>query len=316
MMRKLLILGLGLGLVACLAPFAPRCAAAEAQPVAVVSLSSVNNIFRDVNKLANIGGVAVNNVGETLGIVDGIDGGEASILPATVIRQAARRVLARQMSVPKPWLGVKGEPVTAFNLEQIQNLGWQIERATTLAYEHNGILLTWIAPGSPASLAALRAGDVILKVNDEAVRTADDFSWLLEQAGPRGSVRFTIARPDHSTPEAVSVRLSEALNSEFAWTMAARGRGLIDQGIETIALKPAVAVRLGASGGLLTVYVQPSTAAFKAGLRPGDVIESIDGKQVSSLPEPMLLSGAAYKLDIVRNRQKLVITVDKSQRQN
>jgi hypothetical protein len=31
---------------------------------------------------ANIGGVAINEAGETLGIVDGLEGNEASILPA------------------------------------------------------------------------------------------------------------------------------------------------------------------------------------------------------------------------------------------
>src|SRR6185369_8062812 len=56
---------------------------------------------------ANIGGVATNEAGETIGIVDGLEGSEASILPAASIRRAARRVLAKQASVPRPWLGVK-----------------------------------------------------------------------------------------------------------------------------------------------------------------------------------------------------------------
>ena len=34
---------------------------------------------------ANIGGVALNEAGETIGIVDGLEGNEASILPAALI---------------------------------------------------------------------------------------------------------------------------------------------------------------------------------------------------------------------------------------
>src|SRR5258705_3739959 len=140
-------------------------------------------------------------------------------------------------------------------------------------------------PGSPAALASFRAGDVILKVNGDEIQNADDFSSLLEQAGPSNSVRFTLARPDRSTEEAISVKLSGILDSGFAFgrpgrTPAAKGFSLIDQGIETIALKPAVAARLGATAGLLVVYVQPATAAFDSGLLPVSVIHAIAGNTV------------------------------------
>ncbi len=61
-----------------------------------------------------------------------------------------------------------------------------------------------------------------------------------------------------------------------------RGQSLLEQhGIETIALRPLVATQLGTNAGLLVVYVEPNTPAFAAGLQPGDVIQSIDGKAVS-----------------------------------
>jgi serine protease Do len=204
-------------------------------------------------------------------------------------------------------------------MKQFVNRGWQVDRATTLVEDHRGILLTWIAPGSPAALSALRAGDVILKVNDEEIQSADDFSWWLQQAGPSSSVRFTVARPDRMTPVAIRVRLSESLDPTLALNILrhrfplAKGLSLIDQGIETIALQAAVASRLGANAGLLIINVQPATAGFKAGLRPGDVIESIDGRRISSFPRPLLLSnspGAAYTFDIVRNKQKMVLVVN------
>ena len=268
--------------------------------------------------LANIGGVAINEAGDTVGIVNAVDGTEASILPAALIRLAAKRVLAQQSSVPKPWLGVRGEPVAGLKIDQIVNHGWQAQRATTLSLDHCGILLTWIVPGSPAALATLRAGDVILKVNDEEIETADDFSWMLGQAGPSSSVRFTVARPDTTIPEAINVKLSESLDPTLDVSLLRRsfksgqGWSLIDQGIETIALRPAVASQFGSASGLLIIYVQPSTPAFKAGLRPGDVIETIDGKQVSSLGRSMGLStvpGVAHTMAIVRKSRKLVITV-------
>ena len=268
---------------------------------------------------ANIGGIAINDAGETVGIINAVEGSEATILPSALIRSAAKRVLERQSSVPRPWLGVRGEPVGALPLEQILRGGWQPERAMSLFEEHRGILLTSVAPGSPAAVAALRPGDVILRVNDGDVRNADDFSWFLEEAGSGSSVRFTVARPGRLATEAVMVKLSELPDPLFDLRMP-EGRAarmvepgsLIAQGIETVALKPGVASRFGTNGGLLVVFVRPSAAAFIAGLRPGDVIEAIDGQQISSPSEPIKLStipGASYSFTVVRNKEKLVLTI-------
>ena len=261
---------------------------------------------------SNIGGVAVNQAGDPIGIIDSLEGSEASILPAPLIKRAAQRVLERQASVPRPWLGVKGEAVAALNLDQIQNHGWEMHRAAALFGKHRGILLTSIVPGSPAELAALRAGDVILKVDDKDIQTADEFTWWLEQAGPSSSVEFTVTRPDRPVEEALNVKLSGTLDQSFSFTWrpriaSTRGFSLIDQGIETIVLKPPVASQLGTTAGLLVVYVDPVTAAFEAGLEPGDVIQTINGKPVAAFRTTP--KADSYTFEIVRQKQKLVVKV-------
>jgi len=261
---------------------------------------------------ANIGRVVVNQVGDTIGIIDGLDGSEASILPAPLIKRAAQRVLERQASVPRPWLGVKGEAVAALNVDQFTNHGWELHRAAALAGKHQGILLTSIAPGSPAELAALRAGDVILKIDNKDIQSADEFTWWLEQAGPSSSVSFTVARPDRPVIEALNVKLSGTLDQTFNFTWRPRFPStgwvsLIDQGIETIALKPPVASQLGTTAGLLVVYVDPVTAAFEAGLEPGDVIQTINGKPVSAFRTTP--KADSYTFEIVRKKQKRVVTI-------
>jgi serine protease Do len=259
---------------------------------------------------ANIGGVALNEAGETIGIVDGLEGNEASILPAALIKRAAQRVLEQQASVPRPWLGVKGEAITALNLDQIRNHGWELRRAEALAGKHHGILLTSIAPDSPAAKASLRAGDVILKVDDNWIQTADDFTWWLEQAGPSSLVEFTVARPDRPAEEPLNVKLSGKLDPVFSFNLrspATRGFSLFEQGIETIALKPPVASQLGTTAGLLVVYVEPLTAASEAGLQAGDVIQSIDGKPVS-LFKPAT-QPTSFTFEVVRNKEKVVVII-------
>ena len=260
----------------------------------------------------NIGGVAINEAGETIGIIDGLEGTEATILPASLIRSAAKRVLEQQASVPRPWLGVKGEAVAAMKLDQIQNHGWEMHRAAALAGKHRGILLTSIVPGSPAEQAELRAGDVILKVDNNEIENADDFTWWLDQAGPSSSVQFTVVRPDRPAEEPLGVKLSGMLDPTFSFNFQTRLANkkrfpLLDHGIETIVLKPPVATQLGITAGLLVVYVEPLTPAFEAGLQPGDVIQSIDGKPASTFrPTPKATS---FKFEIVRKKEKRVLSV-------
>ncbi len=268
---------------------------------------------------ANMGGIAINETGETLGIVDAVEGNEATLVPMALVRSAAKRVTERQASVPRPWLGIQGEPIGSVSYERILRNGWQAERARALAEMRQGILLTSVVPGSPAALAHLRPGDVILKVNNGEVKNAEDFTWVLNGTGAGNLLSFTIVRPETLVSEAMEIRLSESPDPLFG-LRAPRGMlprqmvpgSLLARGIETIALKPKAAVHFGAAGGLLVVYVEPSTAASKAGIRPGDVIEAINGQLVYSRPIPQsLLNGDEGKsvFNIVRNKQKLVITV-------
>ncbi|MDQ2937239.1 MAG: PDZ domain-containing protein, partial [Acidobacteriota bacterium] len=267
---------------------------------------------------ANIGAIAINDSGETLGIVDAVEDAEATIVPVALVRSAAKRVIEKQASVPRPWLGIRGEPIGTVSLDRILRGGWQLERARSLAEKRQGILLTSIAPHSPAAFANLKPGDVILRVNNGDVRNADDLSWLLDEAGSGSEVHFTVARPGGLDSEAFEIKLSESPEPFFRWRFiqgqppkASWPGSLIALGIESIALKPRVAFRFGATGGLLVVSVQPTTAAFKAGLRPGDVIESINGQQLlpGSLPMELLNNpGGKSTFSIVRNKQKLVLT--------
>jgi S1-C subfamily serine protease len=267
---------------------------------------------------ANIGAIAVNDLGQTIGIVDGVEGSEASVLPPEVIRGAAQRVSARQSSVPRPWLGVRGESVAGTPFEQILRNGWKRENAMTLFDHQRGILLTTVVPGSPAALAALRPGDVILQVNDGEVKSEDDFSLLLEEAGDGNQVRFTVVRPEQIGPQSIIVKLSGSLDPSFparvlaATPHSALASPLFEHGIETIAIRPKATTRAAATVGLLVVYVQPASPAFKSGLRPGDVIESLNGRPIfTTTPTQMrkALTAASYTFDVVRSRQKLVFTV-------
>ena len=277
---------------------------------------AINRIRIRSGKLSpsNIGGVAVTYAGQTIGIIESIAGTEASVLPAAVIRAAARRVLARQTSVPRPWLGVSGEPVAFTSLDQIVRQGWKAQRARSLIENQRGILLTSVSPGSPAAVAALHPGDVIVSVNDSEVKSTADFSLLLADAGD-APIRFNVVRPRASAAELILIKLAKSPEpfSAFKFFSSNAGRRpppnnpLIQQGIETVLLRAPLSTRAGTLGRLLVVHVQPTSAAAKSGLRSGDVIEAIDGRPI--LPLAAVVKIPRYTLNVLRNKERLVITV-------
>jgi S1-C subfamily serine protease len=290
--------------------------------IAEITRTSTGRIIRLTIKAPNlssaiVGGVALNEAGQAVGIVEASNDGAARLIPAAVVRRAAARVLTRQASVPRPWLGVRGEPVATTSLETFYVSGWTPPEAAALKGSPGGILLTSVAPGTPAAHADLRAGDVIVRVNDFDIKNAEDFSFVLNEVGSGATAKFTLFRgqtpsapmmpsspPATYTPQptppstaapnvfrfksmVVPVKLSEALSPARAMRMAETyafafpGRVSVPtlaRGLETVLLSSKAATHLGARGGLLVVFVDPDSSAARSGLQVFDVIETIDGK--------------------------------------
>jgi serine protease Do len=259
-----------------------------------------------------IGGVACDKSGGTLGIIDSLDGQDALVVPAETIRAATRRVLDRHASVPRPLLGVQGTPVEASARAALLSHGWHEDQLAGLLTRQAGILLLSVMPNTPAALAKLHAGDVILSVNEIDIKTAEEFSRLLNNAGSGERVQFTIQRPNTTGPLSIPVTLGGSFapltELHFDTPPSDAFPGFQLMGIETTFLTPRAAAQLGAQHGLLVLAVQAKSAAARTGMRAGDVIESIDGR--------MLLRGASTLLKIDRQkRHQLVIVRDRERKQ-
>jgi len=265
-----------------------------------------------------IGGIACDRLGNTLGIVESIDGDKASILSAPTVRAATARVLARQSSVPRPLLGVRGEPIGFAARAGLLANGWREDQASDLIKNDIGILLMAVAPSTPASLAKLQAGDVILRVNQKDVKSSEEFSNFLGQAGSGEQVEFTVKRPNAAAPLEIPVTLGGSFVPTFEGTFnvpnaTAPFFGLQGWGLQTIGLATKAASEFGAQNGLIVVAVRPESAAARGGFREGDVIESIDGRTVGNGVWPMAPAFAHQKkhtISIVRDREKKQIVLE------
>src|SRR5438105_3567487 len=262
-----------------------------------------------------LGGVACDESGNTLGIVDAFENNDAHIVPAETIRAATRRVLERQTSVPKPLLGVRGEPVDLAGRAVLLANGWREDQLNELMQKQLGILLTMVMPGTPAAFAKLHPGDVIVSVNKEEVKSAEEFSRLLGDAGSGGQVQFAIRRPGVASTVPVDVKLGGSFDPVFEWglEMPAIKPGIVglkELGIETATLSRESFSQLGAQTGVLVVAIQPEGLAARSGIREGDVIESIDGHLVRGSWVFTFNRHQKHVFSVVRNREKKQIVVE------
>jgi S1-C subfamily serine protease len=257
-----------------------------------------------------IGGIACDEFGKTIGIVEAVEGNSARIMPAENVRAATRRVLERQASVPRPILGVRGESVEFAGRSAFLAYGWHEDQFKQLIENQIGILLTSVMPETPAALAKLRPGDVIMRVNQGDVKSAEEFSSLLSQVGSGEPVQFFVRRPNTLAPVPVDVTLGSSFEPIFKWPFdvpVTTGLGGLEAlGVETVGLSPKAALSLGARHGLLVVFVRPATAAARGGIREGDLIESIDGRALRSGPWTFTFFGQQRKhvLSVIRDREK------------
>ncbi len=265
-----------------------------------------------------IGGVACDDAGNTLGIVEAMEGDDARIVPADTIRAATRRVLERQASVPRPLLGVRGEPVEFAARAAFLSNGWREDQLPELIRKQIGILLTSVMTGTPAAFAKLQPGDVIVQVNKEDIVSGEEFTKMLGDAGSGQQVQFLVRRPTSPAPLSIDVKLGGSFDQTFKYLLDLPApltnlSGLAGLGVETMAVSAKNLTQLGAGNGLLVIAVEPDSIAARSGMREGDVIESIDGRPLRPGPRAAGFEFNRRKkhvLSLVRNREKKQVILE------
>lgn len=224
-----------------------------------------------VNK-GNSGGPAFNLNGEVIGVNNSIfspNGGNVGIafaIPAESARSVVRDLIENG-GVVRGWLGVRIQPVTQ---DIADSLGMD---------EATGAIVTDPQEDSPADEAGIRAGDVITAVDGDEVENPRELARRIGAFPPESEIAVTVWRDGRSRD--IEVTLGTLDETAMAGPDASKSsmRSLARIGLE-LETNPD-------GSGVVVADVVPGSSAADKGLRPGDVISSVNGEDVSS-PDDVL----------------------------
>jgi serine protease Do len=228
-----------------------------------------------VNK-GNSGGPAFNMQGEVVGVNTAIyspSGGSVGIafsIPAMTVKNVIAQ-LKDNGSVSRGWIGVQIQPVT----QDIAD-GMGLKQA-------QGALVADPQKDGPAAKAGVEAGDVITAANGQSVKDARELSRIIGGFAPGSTVKLDVLHKGQS--KVVSLTLGQLPNAQQAKAdTEADGKGST-HGIDVphlgLTLAPAGTADSASKEGVVITKVEPKSAAADRGLKKGDVILEVAGKNVT-----------------------------------
>ncbi len=170
----------------------------------------------------------------------------------------------------------------------------------------DGALVSSVAPGSAAEKAGLRAGDVVLSLDGRRIQRSTDLAELVGRSRPGDRVTLEIIRQGRR--EQLTAVLAELASPPEAAAPqpAERSERRLGLAVRPLAPEERQATRL--KSGLVVEEV--SGPAQRAGIEPGDVILSVNGKPVGSVEQlRALVDGGARQLALLVRRGELRIFV-------
>jgi serine protease Do/serine protease DegQ len=227
----------------------------------------------------NSGGALVTLKGELAGINTAIysqSGGNIGIgfaIPINMAQQVMEQ-LVKFGEIKRGYLGA-----------EMQNLDPELAAAFGLSGRSGAVLVT-ILPDSPAQRAGLRAGDVVTKVNGKAVRDAADLRNQIGLMRVGDGVQLEFVRDGKAMK--ASAQVGARGSKEAQANSGIRNPRLAGVSVADLDENSPV---YGQVNGVQVTQVANGTAAWKAGLRDGDVILSVNRVEVPDVDSFVMLVG-------------------------
>ena len=219
------------------------------------------------------GGAIVSAKGEIIGMTAGSSSNHAFAIPINTVRQIATELIEHG-KVVRGWLGVSIQEIDPSIAEKLG-----LDRPM-------GVLITNILNGTPAAEFGLQKGDVIIAINDEAIKSVNHLRATVAMYKPTTTVSISILRKGQTQDVSVTLgeRSPQVLRPVKGFEEQAE---LVWKGLSVQNLTADLAEKLEHTSdeGVLIAGVAPGSVAAKAGLRKGDLILEVENQPIHSVAE-------------------------------
>jgi serine protease Do len=236
----------------------------------------------------NSGGPLVNIEGEVIGIntlIRGMRTGIGFAIPSNLAREISDKLIADGRFV-RAWLGVG-----------IRSLNEDAEMRDRVTIKQ-GVVITEIRKGGPASRSELRPADIITAVDGKPVATSLQLKNAIRSKAIGGTIVLDVFRPptSSSSKEGKSMKINVNADEwpEEPVPMLVRNAAPSTPTVETKSLGLTVKAltreladqfNVEEKEGVIVTEVERGSLGEEKGIRPGDIITSVDQKTVASPKE-------------------------------
>jgi serine protease Do len=231
----------------------------------------------------NSGGPTFDLSGHVIGVNTAIyspSGGSVGIgfaVPANLANRVVEQLKAHGHAT-WAWLGVEIQTITP---AIAKSLGLNPD-------EPQGALVAAVMPDSPAAKSGLKSGDVITAANGQPIKTVHDLPRLVASTPIGQKVTLDVRRNGKETQLTATVselpKKQQTAAAEEPQTEATPGAASA-LGLQLAQLDPTLRRQLHVPkdvNGVVVSEVAPDSPAGALGIRPGDVLVSIDQKPATS----------------------------------
>ncbi len=253
----------------------------------------------------NSGGALVDIEGRLVGINTMIltqSGGSEGLgfaVPSNIVRFVVDQ-MRRSGFVLRGEIGVEAQTVTP-----------GLAAALGLARD-SGVILADVLPGGPADTAGLKIGDIVLSLNGKPMENARQFHVNLYRQGVSSVVTLQILRGAETLAKKAVV-LTRSNNLERFASQVNDRQHLVPR-LSILALPIDVLIPALLPGpprrsyGVLVARLAVTTNGPSGDLLPGDIIYTVSGKTVSTLPELRAV------IELQKDGEPLVLQVERAGR--
>jgi len=227
----------------------------------------------------NSGGALLNMKGELIGIntaiaTGGYEKGNRGVgfaIPSNMSKRIMSDLIDKGY-VTRSWLGVYIQPLDA-------------DAAKALEMEsRDGALITQVVDDSPAELAGIEEGDVIVKFDNKKISDPSNLRNIVSLMPPGSKSDIVIFR--NGNKKILNVTLQELKDGKQVAVKTSSNTSVL--GLELKEINSALIQKYNLKeddGKIIVVAVEPGSEAADKGLVEGDVIKRVGTQQVRSLKE-------------------------------